>query len=76
MMCSLTLGLIAGYARGRWETVIMRAVDVQLSLPSILVALCLMVMFGRGLDKVILVIAIHGWAIYARTVQAQVLSIR
>ena len=76
MLIGLTLGLTAGYARGFWETLIMRAVDVQLSLPLIMVAMCFMVMFGQGLWKMILVIAITGWAEYARTVRATVLSIR
>jgi peptide/nickel transport system permease protein len=76
MVIGLTLGLTAGYSRGFWENFIMRAVDVQLSLPLIMVALCFMVIFGQGLDKMILVLAITGWAEYARTVRGTVLSIR
>ena len=76
LVIGLTLGLIAGYARGFWENFIMRAVDVQLSLPLIMVAMCFMVMFGQGLGKMIIVIAITGWAEYARTVRGAVLSIR
>ena len=40
------------------------------------VALCFMVIFGQGLGKMIIVIAITGWAEYARTVRGTVLSIR
>jgi peptide/nickel transport system permease protein len=76
LFIGLALGLIAGYARGFWESVIMRAVDVQLSLPLIMVALCFMVIFGQGLGKMIIVLAITGWAEYARTVRGTVLSIR
>jgi peptide/nickel transport system permease protein len=76
MVIGLTLGLIAGYSRGFWESFIMRAVDVQLSLPLIMVALCFMVIFGQGLEKMIVVLAITGWAEYARTVRGTVLSIR
>jgi peptide/nickel transport system permease protein len=76
MVIGLLLGLIAGYSRGFWETFIMRAVDVQLSLPLIMVALCFMVLFGQGLWKMIVVLAITGWAEYARTVRGTVLSIR
>jgi peptide/nickel transport system permease protein len=76
MLLGLTLGLTAGYKRGFWETFIMRAVDVQLSLPLIMVALCFMVIFGQGLWKMIIVLAITGWAEYARTVRGTVLSIR
>lgn len=76
MFIGLSLGLTAGYKRGFWETFIMRAVDVQLSLPLIMVALCFMVIFGQGLWKMIIVLAITGWAEYARTVRGTVLSIR
>lgn len=76
LVVGLTLGLLAGYSRGFWETLIMRAVDVQLSLPLIMVALCFMVIFGQGLWKMIIVLAITGWAEYARTVRGTVLSIR
>lgn len=76
MIIGIILGLIAGYARGFWESFIMRAVDVQLSLPLIMVALCFMVIFGQGLWKMIIVLAITGWAEYARTVRGTVLSIR
>ena len=76
LVIGLTLGLTAGYKRGFWETVIMRAVDIQLSLPLIMVALCFMVIFGQGLGKMIIVLAITGWAEYARTVRGTVLSIR
>jgi len=76
MIFGVIMGLLAGYARGFWEAFIMRAVDVQLSLPTIMVALCFMVMFGKGLWNMILVIAITGWATYARTVRGTVLSIR
>lgn len=76
LVMGLTLGLTAGYKRGFWETIIMRAVDVQLSLPLIMIALCFMVIFGQGLGKMIIVLAITGWAEYARTVRGTVLSIR
>jgi peptide/nickel transport system permease protein len=76
MVIGLLLGLTAGYSRGFWESFIMRAVDVQLSLPLIMVALCFMVLFGQGLWKMIIVLAITGWAEYARTVRGTVLSIR
>jgi peptide/nickel transport system permease protein len=76
LLLGVSLGLLAGYARGGWETIIMRAVDVQLSLPVIMIALCFMVIFGQGLYKMIIVLAITGWAEYARTVRSMVLSIR
>jgi len=76
LLIGLTLGLIAGYKRGYWESFIMRAVDIKLSLPLIMVAICFMVVFGQGLWKMILVLAIHDWVSYARTVRGSVLSLR
>jgi peptide/nickel transport system permease protein len=52
----------------------MRLVDLQLSFPSILVALMLMAAFGRGLDKVVIALIVVQWAYYARTVRGTALS--
>jgi len=70
-------GLLAGYRGGGWfDTVAMRLVDIQLSLPAVLIALAVLAMTGRGLWKVIAVIGVVGWAQYARLVRASVLSER
>ncbi|KFI28570.1 ABC transporter permease [Haematobacter massiliensis] len=72
--CAIVIGVIAGtaaaYFGGRVDTFIMRIVDLQLSFPSILVALILLALFGRGVDKVILALIIVQWAYYARTVRS------
>ncbi|MCZ8376265.1 MAG: ABC transporter permease [Beijerinckiaceae bacterium] len=69
----LVLGLIAAYAGGRIETLIMRIVDLQLSLPSVLVALILVALLGKGIDKIILALVVVQWAYYARTVRGSAL---
>lgn len=69
----MTLGLTAAYFGGRIETVIMRIVDLQLSLPSVLVALILVAMFGKGVDKIIFALVLVQWAYYARTVRGSAL---
>lgn len=72
-----TIGLLAGYRTGGWfESVTMRLVDIQLSLPAVLIALAVLAVSGRGLWKVILVIGLVGWAQYARLVRSSVLSER
>lgn len=63
----LALGLLAGYLGGRVESVIMRLVDLQLAFPPILVALILLSLTGRGIDKVIIALVAVQWAYYART---------
>ena len=69
------VGLIAGYrANGWFDTVAMRLVDVQLSLPAVLIALAVLAISGRGLWKVIAVIGLVGWAQYARLARSSVLS--
>lgn len=70
------LGLWAGYRGGRVDTLLMRLVDVQLSLPIILVALGVLAVWGAGLWKVILVIGLVGWAEIARLVRGAVLGER
>lgn len=67
------LGLIAAYARGWIETVIMRFVDMMLSLPTILVALMIMVIFGQGTWKVIAALIFVQWAYFARAVRGAAL---
>lgn len=67
------LGLIAAYYGGRVETLIMRIVDLQLSFPPILVALILLAVLGRGVDKVLIALITVQWAYYARTIRSQAL---
>ena len=70
-------GLLAGYRSGGWfDGVAMRLVDIQLSLPAVLIALAVLALTGRGLWKVIAVIGIVGWAQYARLVRSSVLAER
>ncbi|MCA3595391.1 MAG: ABC transporter permease [Methylobacterium sp.] len=69
----LCVGLIAAYFGGRIENVIMRIVDLQLSLPSVLVALILVALLGKGVDKIILALVVVQWAYYARTVRGSAL---
>jgi peptide/nickel transport system permease protein len=67
------IGVLAAYAGGRVESVVMRIVDLQLSFPAILVALVLLAVFGRGIDKVIIALVAIQWAYYARTVRGSAL---
>ena len=74
MAIGVVVGIYAAWAGGRIESFLMRLVDLQLSFPSILVALMLMAIFGRGIDKVILSLIVVQWAYYARTVRGTALS--
>jgi peptide/nickel transport system permease protein len=68
-----SIGVLAAYAGGRTETIAMRLVDLQLSFPSILVALVLLATFGRGVDKVVIALVVVKWAYFARTVHGSAL---
>ena len=68
-----SLGLLAAYIGGRTDTVIMRLVDLQLSFPSILVALMILAFLGKGVTNVVIALVIVEWAYYARTVRGTAL---
>ena len=64
------LGLVAAYRRGWIDALVMRVVDIQLAIPSILVALVLLAVLGRGVDKTIVALVTVQWVYFARTVRA------
>ncbi|AUG55350.1 ABC transporter permease [Thalassospira marina] len=68
-----TIGLIAAYIGGRTETLLMRLVDLQLSFPTILMALMMLAFLGKGLINVVIALIIAEWATYARTVRSSAL---
>lgn len=67
------LGVLAAYLGGRFEAVLMRIVDIQLGFPAILVALILLAMLGKGVDKIIIALVAVQWAYYARTARSAAL---
>lgn len=69
----LTLGLAAAWFGGWIEAAIMRLVDIQLSFPSILIALVLLAVLGQGVDKIVIALVTVQWAYYARTVRSAAL---
>lgn len=68
------LGLISGYYGGIVDSIIMRIADIQLSFPSMLIALFLMSAFGTGIGMVLIALTAVGWVVYARTVRGSTLS--
>jgi peptide/nickel transport system permease protein len=67
------LGVLAAYLGGRFEQVLMRIVDIQLGFPAILVALILLAVLGKGVDKIIIALVTVQWAYYARTARSAAL---
>lgn len=70
------LGAISGYVGGWVDLVIMRILDVLLAFPSLLLAIAIVTVLGRGLQNALLAIAIVSIPVYARVVRASVLSVK
>lgn len=71
-----TLGLVSGYFGGWVDAVIMRLVDLALSLPMVLLCVIVAFILGPSFTNIILIIALVLWARYARQIRAEVLTIR
>ncbi len=67
------LGLLAGYRGGWVDALIMRLVDLQLSVPAILIAIVLLAVLGRGVGNIILALVTVQWVYFARTVRSSCL---
>jgi peptide/nickel transport system permease protein len=67
------IGVLAAFTGGRFEQFVMRVVDVQLGFPAILVALILLAVLGKGVDKIIIALVTVQWAYYARTARSAAL---
>lgn len=70
------LGLLAGLAPAWLDNLLMRAVDVLLAFPDLLLALVIITLFGQGTSNLILAVGIASVPRYARLVRAQTLTIR
>src|SRR5262249_20524789 len=70
------LGLVAGYLRGIADDVIMRAVDVFMSVPSLLLALIVLYVLGPGFVNMLVFFAIARWMLFCRITRASVLTVR
>lgn len=72
----VAIGLISGYVGGKVDTVIMRIVDMWLAFPFLLLAIALVAVLGRGIDKLVLALVLSGWPGFARPVRGEVLQLR
>ena len=72
----VTLGIISGYYGGLIDAIIMRLVDVSLSIPPVLLALVLATVLDPSFRTVIIVVGALLWSIYCRQVRGDTLSVR
>ena len=70
------VGLVAGYAGRRTDDVLMRITDIQLAVPTILLAIAVVAVLGPGLWNVILTLSVTGWTLYARLTRGEALTIK
>lgn len=71
-----SMGALAGYIGGYFDTITMRFVDILISIPSILLAISISVTLGGGLRNVMIAVGIGSIPSYARVMRASVLSIK
>jgi peptide/nickel transport system permease protein len=76
MLLGLTVGMATGYRGGWLDVALMRLVDAQLSIPTLLLAVAVVAVLGTGLFQIIAVLVIAGWPGYARVVRAEALALR
>jgi peptide/nickel transport system permease protein len=76
MLLGTTVGLVAGYYGGRVGTLFMRFSDFLMVMPSLPLMMVIISVWGRGVEKVILVISLLGWTYTARLVRSQVITLK
>jgi peptide/nickel transport system permease protein len=71
-----TFGAVAGFFGGGTDSLMMRTVDIFLSIPYIILAVSIATLFGRSVNSLIIVLGLTGWLAIARVVRASFLSIK
>ena len=76
MLLGTSLGIMSGYYGGVIDELITRFVDIWYALPFLLVALVFTLVFGRGLNVLMVVLALVAWAGFVRVIRSEVLIIK
>ena len=76
LIVGLPIGMIAGYVGGKWDTAIMRVIDIFLAMPSFIIVLAIAGSFGTSGKNLILAMSLSYWANYARVSRALTLKIK
>ena len=76
MIIGVALGIISGYYGGIIDEIIMRIVDIIFAIPLLVLTMAIVVAFGRGLDKVMIALAIVKWRDYVRVMRSGILTLR
>lgn len=70
------VGIAAGYFGRKVDDVLMRITEVQLAIPTILLAIAVVAVLGPGLRNVIITLTVTGWTLYARLVRGETLAVK
>lgn len=76
MIIGVTLGVISGFYGGIVDEIIMRIVDIIFAVPLLVLTMAIVVAFGRGLDKVMIALALVKWRDYVRVMRSSILTLR
>ena len=76
MIIGVALGIISGYYGGIIDEIIMRIVDIIFAIPLLVLTMAIVVAFGRGLDNVMIALALVKWRDYVRVMRSSILTLR
>ena len=76
LVCGVALGATAGWFGGWWDQLTMRAIDVLMAFPSVLLAVAVVAILGPSLTNVMISVGIVGIPVFTRQVRAEVLRLR
>jgi peptide/nickel transport system permease protein len=76
VLVGVSLGALAGYYGGLVDEILMRVTDVIWAIPTLVLAMAIVVAFGRGIDKIMLALALVQWRWYVRVLRAEILTLR
>ena len=75
-LVGVTLGVISGYYGGILDEILMRIVDIVFAIPLLVLTMAIVVAFGRGLDNVMIALAMVQWRNYVRVMRSGILTLR
>jgi peptide/nickel transport system permease protein len=75
-LVGVALGLISGYYGGIIDELLMRIVDIVFAIPLLVLTMAIVVAFGRGLDNVMVALAMVQWRNYVRVMRSGILTLR
>lgn len=72
----VVIGLSAGFFGGWVDRMLMRFTDIQLAIPTILLAMAVVTVLGPGVTNMVITLSVTGWTLYARLVRGETLVLR